>query len=162
MFEVPPKFVFSVFSYHVLWNEQIAFFVKKQIGHKRIIVYFNNSAAFTFNFLDIRTVVESVSAYATQRFWENQAQYFIAVSEGIWRDIFHAFGNGTVVTASYQQIAFDYAVAVLATIEMRISLVYYYRPDTIAVQEHIAHRHLVVCQALESYNVFYSYSFYTF
>ena len=122
MFEVSPKFVFSVFSYHVLWNEQIAFFVKKQIGHKRIIVYFY-----------IRTVVESVSAYATQRFWKNQGQYIIAVSEGIWRDIFHAFGNGTVVAASYQQIAFDYAVAVLATIEMRISLVYYYRLDTIAV-----------------------------
>ena len=83
MFEVSPKFVFSVFSYHVLWNEQIAFFVKKQIGHKRIIVYFYNSVAFTFNFSDIRTVVESVSAYATQRFWKNQGQYIIAVSEGI-------------------------------------------------------------------------------
>ncbi len=133
MFEVPPKFVFSVFSYHVLWNEQIAFFVKKQIGHKRIIVYFYNSVAFTFNFSDIRTVVESVSAYATQRFWKNQGQYIIAVSEGIWRDIFHAFGNGTIVSASYQQIAFDYAVAVFATVEIRVSFVYYYRLDTIAV-----------------------------
>ena len=92
MFEVSPKFVFSVFSYHVLWNEQIAFFVKKQIGHKRIIVYFYNSVAFTFNFSDIRTVVESVSAYATQRFWKNQGQYIIAVSEGIWRDILRQFG----------------------------------------------------------------------